>query len=651
MKTRISIALLLLAGTVLSCNKVSQTDIPAPQPEVTIRAVIPGDATRVGAQYGFSWNWEATDKLTVIGEETQVFNIKQGFSAKVAEFTGRPVTGESFTILYPGAEANTADWSGQTQKGNSGTAHLRYTSALTGVNTYETFSFSPEWAAAHGGTIKQSGILKFIITLPDDVTEVSSVGLVAEAPLFYSGNGETLTDKLTLQLSGVTLGNDHVLTAWMTTSWNDLTVPKGTPVKVEVKANGKFIVQPLNFAEDAVLKGGAVNTLTLADASLWGSGEKRYASGTGVAGDPWVITTPDHMSHILDDLVAGQCRYFKLGADIDMTGLEWTPLNTVSPYDKEIDFDGDDHTISNFNCTTWTGAYASFFGVLYGKCHDVKFVNATVSTTSDGSGILGGYGGAGDLSCEVSRVHVQGSISGKGKIGGLFGNGRGCVINACSADVVINGPNGQKCGGLVGTDVGRAITIRDSWSAGSITSTASICGGIVGELVVDGSSIYNCYSTASVTTQYLFGGIVGRAVSGQKSNATNCNSYDPKNHVEKCIAWNTLLKSDFVPDTNEHYSNGAVVGATAVKNYLVGCIRKPDLDFQDCTKNAELGTYAPFDQEDSDPDHPMVKGEGTYAFAYHGKAAAAGKTVSQVAKDLGWSETVWDLGGEFPKLK
>ena len=650
MKTRISIALMLVAGVVLSCNKVSRTDLPAPQPEVTIRASIPDDATRVGAQYGFSWSWEATDRLTVIGEETQVFNIKKGFSAKFAEFTGRPVSGESFTILYPGVDANTADWSNQSQQGNGGTAHLRYTSALEGVDAYESFTFSSAWAAAHGGTIKQSGVLKFVIALPDEVSEVSSVALVSETPLFYSGNGEAKTDKLNLTLSGVTIGPDHLLTAWMTTSWNDLTVPAGTPVKVEVKADGKFIDQPLNFTADAVLRGGTVNTLTLSDASRWVSGEKRYASGTGVAGDPWVITTPEHMSHIFEDMAAGECRYFRLGADIDMTGMEWTPLNTVSPYDKGIDFDGDDHTISNFNCTTWTGSYASFFGVLYGKCYDVKFVNATVRTTKDGSGILGGYGGVNDLPCEVSRVHVQGSIEGKGKIGGLFGNGRGCVITACSADVVINGPNGQKCGGLVGTDVGRAITIRDSWSAGSIVSTASICGGIVGELVVEGSSIYNCYSTASVTTQYLFGGIVGRAVANQKATAANCTSYDPKNHVEKCIAWNTLLKSN-CGDAGEHYSNGAVVGATAVKNYLAGCIRKPDLDFQDCTKNAELGTYVPFDQEDSDPDHPMVGGAGTFAFAYHGKAAAAGKTVSQVAKDLGWSETVWDLSGEFPKLK
>ena len=37
--------------------------------------------------------------------------------------------------------------------------------------------------------------------------------------------------------------------------------------------------------------------------------------------------------------------------------------------------------------------------------------------------------------------------------------------------------------------------------------------------------------------------------------------------------------------------------------------------------------------------------------AYHGKAAAAGATVSSVAKTLGWSETVWDLSGTLPVLK
>ena len=36
---------------------------------------------------------------------------------------------------------------------------------------------------------------------------------------------------------------------------------------------------------------------------------------------------------------------------------------------------------------------------------------------------------------------------------------------------------------------------------------------------------------------------------------------------------------------------------------------------------------------------------------YHGKAAPAGATCSDVAKSLNWPEDVWDLSGEMPKLK
>jgi hypothetical protein len=38
-------------------------------------------------------------------------------------------------------------------------------------------------------------------------------------------------------------------------------------------------------------------------------------------------------------------------------------------------------------------------------------------------------------------------------------------------------------------------------------------------------------------------------------------------------------------------------------------------------------------------------------YPYHGKAAAAGKTLSQLAADLGWSTDVWDLSGAVPALK
>ena len=37
--------------------------------------------------------------------------------------------------------------------------------------------------------------------------------------------------------------------------------------------------------------------------------------------------------------------------------------------------------------------------------------------------------------------------------------------------------------------------------------------------------------------------------------------------------------------------------------------------------------------------------------SFNGKAAAAGKTASQVAKEIGWDETIWDLSGEIPALR
>ena len=50
------------------------------------------------------------------------------------------------------------------------------------------------------------------------------------------------------------------------------------------------------------------------------------------------------------------------------------------------------------------------------------------------------------------------------------------------------------------------------------------------------------------------------------------------------------------------------------------------------------------------PPFPSYFADATQA-AYHGKAAAADATVSSVAKELGWDETIWDLSGAFPTLK
>ena len=651
MKTKIYLAALLAGMAVLSCSKEVK-ELPAPQEDtdlITIKALIPDAATKAGAHVGFSWYWSAGDKLTVVsGEETQVFSIKDGFTAKYAEFVGKPVNGESFTILFPGEKAASLDWSKQTQNGNGSVDHVQYAASLNDVDDYLSFSFSPEWAAEHGGTLKQTGVMKIVLALPDTVNAVSHIAVASDTPLFYKGNGDAMVNKLELDLTDAVLDENHELTAWMTTSWNEAVVPADASLTVSVKTDKNSIEKEVVFTKEATLMSGKVNTFT-PDGKGWVL-PSHYASGKGTEAKPWVITTAEQMTFIKDDLAAGEKRWFKLGADIDMTGIDWEPLNAASPYDKEIDFDGDGHTISNFTCSV--ASYPSFFGVLYGKCHDVTFMNATINASTKGCGILGGYGGTTGKPCEVDKVHVQGSVisSAGNNAGGMFGTARECTITRSSADVVVR-TKGQLVGGLFGADAGLGVLVRDCWTSGTIITESSIAGGIVGDLVATGSSIINCYSTATVTTQFIYGGIVGRAVAGQKSNKNNCTNQDPQNHIEYCIAWNDKLSSDFVPDTAEHYGSATIVGQTAFKNYLIGGVRKVDMDFSVCEANTAAGGYEPFDQEDADPEHPMTPGPGSYAFGYHGKASAPGETLSQVAQRIGWSAEIWDFSGDTPKLK
>ena len=597
---KIYLAALIAGAALVSCNKEVK-ELPAPQEGtdlITITARIPDDDTRVGASVGFSWSWSAGDKLTVVSEEdSQVFTIKDGFSGKYAEFVGKPVKGDRFTILFPGEKANTADWSKQSQTGNGSVDHVQYAASLDNVDEYLSFAFSPEWAEEHKGALRQTGVIKMVLALPDTVNSVSHIALSSDTPLFYKGNGDARVNKIELELTDAALEADHTVTAWMTTSWNEAVVPADASITVAVKTDKNSIEKEVVFTKEATLMSGKVNTFT-PDGKGWVL-PSHYASGKGTEAKPWVITSAEQLAYMKDDLAAGEKRWFKLGADIDMTGMDWEPLNAASPYDKEIDFDGDGHTISNFTCSV--ASYPSFFGVLFGRCHDVTFKNATVNASTKGCGILGGYGGTTGKPCEVDKVHVQGTIvsTAGNNVGGMFGTARECVITRSSADVDIS-TKGQLVGGLIGADAGLGVRIENCWTSGTVITESSIAGGICGDLVATGSSIINCYSTATVTTQFIYGGIIGRAVAGQKSNLNNCTNQDPQNHIEYCIAWNDKLSSDFVPDTAEHYGSATVVGQTAFKNYLVGCVRKADLDFSVCEANAAAGGYDPFDQEDAD---------------------------------------------------
>ena len=395
-------------------------------------------------------------------------------------------------------------------------------------------------------------------------------------------------------------------------------------------------------------------------------------AGSGTKEDPFNLYTAADLKAMKEQLTAGKVTYFRLQNDIDMTGVEnWEPLNWESPYTLGIDFDGNGHTISNFYCEY--ASYPSFFGVLNGKCYDLTLTNAKVIVPGDArAGILAGYCGLEDTSkgirgdCE--RVHIQGeldhtSATSSYGAGGFFGNMAFGSLHACSADVVINSKL-NNVGGLFGY-CGKEVEVVDCWTSGVITGNQRVGGIGGGTKGLDDPTIpitiSNCYSVATVHGTFGIGGIGGYFC---KATATP-NDVDPGNIFENCIAWNDEIRANSPwnaegtvgnPSSGDvsHYSCGAIVGWTAVRNTLRNCFRNPAMKYNEAIFFDYTDAFSLYDQADVSPSSPLVVipvAGANHNYPYHGKAAASGKTLSQVAKGLGWSASVWDFSGEKPVLK
>ena len=182
-----------------------------------------------------------------------------------------------------------------------------------------------------------------------------------------------------------------------------------------------------------------------------------------------------------------------------------------------------------------------------------------------------------------------------------------------------------------------------------IKCTSSYVGGLIGDLPKN-ATVRNCFATGSVEGSFALGGIAGRAFGRQGSSVSL--DVDVKTTVEGCIAFNPSIRT--VTSGGEspasHYSGGAVIGCSSRPNTLKNCWRSPAMVFN-FYNDASLNVL--FDHADSSPAAPLTQpaGSAKWFSPYHGKAAAAGATLSSVAKAAGWSAEVWDLSGDIPKLK
>ena len=297
-----------------------------------------------------------------------------------------------------------------------------------------------------------------------------------------------------------------------------------------------------------------------------------FASGSGTAGDPYIITTEDQLFNLNNYLgYANRNLHFKLGNDIVMAG-QWKPIGKFT-YDRgeanQTAFtgtlDGAGHIIQGLTVQAAmlngglfamldgatirdlgvTDASVSIFGsagaitsyasnTTFINCFATGFVNiVNVVLSQPGVGLWsGGLTGSG-FSNTYRDCYYNGKVKGGQFIGGISGFERSSSLIGCSAEINV-GADSNYAGGLVGymtvgtisggfvsgtvegsRDVGGAVgglesnsAISNVMSETNVNATDANAGGIVGLSTPD-SVVRRCYASMRVETDSNAGGING----------------------------------------------------------------------------------------------------------------------------------------------
>ncbi len=188
-----------------------------------------------------------------------------------------------------------------------------------------------------------------------------------------------------------------------------------------------------------------------------------------------------------------------LDNDIDLTGINWTPIGTYdNPYTGT--FDGGNHTITGLTVTT-SNIYAGLFGYLGsgGKVKDVTLKEVKIESDNDMSDV-GGV--AGWSYGTLENCSVSGSVSGRGQnsiVGGVVGYQSGGSITGCSSSTTVNA--GCIAGGVAGCTY--SATLTGCYATGDVTLESinlggNFAGGVVGSNT-NSSTLIACYATGRVT--------------------------------------------------------------------------------------------------------------------------------------------------------
>ena len=244
-----------------------------------------------------------------------------------------------------------------------------------------------------------------------------------------------------------------------------------------------------------------------------------FAATLGTEQNPYEISTATQLKAINNNLSA--C--YKLTANIDLNGEDFTPLGNAESGTFSGIFDGNGFTISNLN--VFSGKFAGLFGCNEGTIKNVKLSGIYVYGTRYIGGVVGQNTTLGSVfNCSVSSGDIE-ADDGINEIyaGGIIGYNEGFVEGTFSnnANLKINNESSSAvAGGIIGKNNSvYSVNITDSTNTGNISASGSkntYCGGLVG-INTSAVEITNSTNTGNVSYSYSYsrrsrsysGGFVG----------------------------------------------------------------------------------------------------------------------------------------------
>ncbi len=466
---------------------------------------------------------------------------------------------EAGTLMAAALNASTATvWYDDTTEIN-GYEGYSYPVLYYQVEGYDTTAMRTVTLDAGVGSIV--GQTTYAYTVGSDPQSITST---ATPPLGYTfegwTNGTSLIDTLAGDPGDITLTAVYEAIVYLIkVNYAGGSLPDGASIPDSYTIESETIVLPELVREGYTFAGWEDADGTIVTSIPAGSTGDITLTATWVEEDPGEEIDADVIIYTTDDLLdfisnSKSNKYsdktVALAADLDMRGIDFTPIASSSSYPFAGTFDGYGHTISGISYGS--GSYVGLFGYVSGAT--IKNLTVSGTSTSATNYVAGLVGKAsGTLSCENVVVDVTISLSGS-TVGGFVATAAAvCTFTNCTnkGDLSYSGSSASCYGGFVGASTA-AITCTSCENYGNISmssATAGRSGGFVGQISNSRAvTLTKCANYGSLNGGGYVGGLIGYPVGSASAPAT----------ILECANFGTVTASGLYAGGLIAYTYGAV---------------------------------------------------------------------------------------------